>query len=159
MRGLIVMSEVHPVIKKLQFKDRGQPVLILNAPNEYNEISGAFNGEVHTEIKKDTYDFTQVFGTTNEELQNFARKAANVVEDNGLLWLCYPKKSSKKYKGSNCSRETVTGLLSEEGYEPVRQVAIDEDWSALRFRKPEHIKKMSRKFAVTDQGKRRTETK
>jgi hypothetical protein len=44
----------------------------------------------------------------------------------------------------------------EEGYEPVRQIAIDDDWSALRFRKPEKIKKMVRDFAVTDEGIKRT---
>ena len=79
------------------------------------------------------------------------------MSEDGLLWLCYPKKSSKTYKGSDCSRDTVTGMLSEEGFEPVRQIAIDEDWSALRFRKPEKIKKMVRTFAVTEVGKKRTE--
>ncbi|MDI5787736.1 hypothetical protein PO124_02480 [Bacillus licheniformis] len=48
-----------------------------------------------------------------------------------------PEKSSKVYKGSDCSRDTVAGLLADQGYEPVRQIAIDEDWSALRFRKAE----------------------
>jgi hypothetical protein len=81
-----------------------------------------------------------------------------VIED-GLLWLCYPKKTSKVYKGSDCSRDTVAGMLATEGYEPVRQVAIDADWSALRFRKPEKIKTMKRSFAVTDLGKQRTESK
>ncbi len=30
------------------------------------------------------------------------------------------------------------------GFEGVRQVAIDEDWSALRFRRVEYIKRMTR---------------
>ena len=30
------------------------------------------------------------------------------------------------------------------GFEPVRMVAIDEDWSALRFRRAEFIKTMTR---------------
>jgi hypothetical protein len=102
------------------------------------------------------YEFVQVFGTSNEELQSNAKKAVAYVKDDGLLWLCYPKKSLKVYKGSDCSRESVTGILSEEGYEPVRQIAIDDDWSALRFRKPEKIKKMVRDFAVTDEGIKRT---
>ena len=36
---------------------------------------------------------------------------------------------------------------------PVRMVAIDEDWSALRFRKAEHIKTMTRSFAMSEAGK------
>jgi hypothetical protein len=153
------MVETHPVIKKLNFKEKGQPVLIVNAPKAYEEIVAAFQGEVHQEASNESYDFVQVFGATNEELQTLARHASNYVSEDGLFWLCYPKKSSKVYKGSDCSRESVAGMLSEEGYEPVRQVAIDDDWSALRFRKPEKIKSMTRNFAVTELGKQRTEQK
>lgn len=145
------------VLKKLNFKDKGQSVLILNAPKTYDEIIRAFEGEVHTEPTAESYDFIQVFGTSNEEISTSARNAVISLVEDGLLWLCYPKKSSKTYKGSDCSRETVAGLLALEGYEPVRQVAVDEDWSALRFRKPEKIKKMVRTFAVTEEGKKRTE--
>jgi hypothetical protein len=34
-------------------------------------------------------------------------------------------------------------------------VAIDEDWSALRFRKAEHIKTMTRGFAMSEEGKKK----
>jgi hypothetical protein len=151
------MSELNPIIKKLQFKDKGQPVLIIQAPKAYDEVLSAFEGEVHKSPKLDMYDFVQVFGTTNEEIKRAADESVKHVSEDGLLWLCYPKKSSKVYKGSDCSRETVTPMLSEHGYEPVRQIAIDEDWSALRFRKVEQIKTMTRNFAVTEEGKQRTE--
>jgi hypothetical protein len=151
------MLETHHVIKKLNFKEHGQTVLIVNAPKAYDEIIAAFQGDVHTEVAKESYDFIQVFGATNEELQTLASKASHQVSEDGLFWLCYPKKSSKVYKGSDCSRESVAGMLAAEGYEPVRQVAIDDDWSALRFRKPEKIKSMTRSFAVTELGKQRTE--
>ncbi|QOR68174.1 DUF3052 domain-containing protein [Cytobacillus suaedae] len=147
------------ILKKLNYKDQGQPVLILNAPTSYQEVMKAFEGEVHTEQLAESYHFIQVFGTSNEEIRTASRNAVDYLVEDGLLWLCYPKKSSKTYKGSDCSRETVAGLLASEGYEPVRQVAIDEDWSALRFRKPDKIKKMVRTFAVTEEGKQRTEQK
>jgi hypothetical protein len=153
-----MFNEIHPIIKKLQFKDHGQAKLIMNAPKSYDGIKKSFHGDVHTEVKNETYDFVQIFGTTNEEIRTLANHAASFVEEDGLLWLCYPKKSSKTYKGSNCSRDLVAGLLAEEGFEPVRQIAIDDDWSALRFRKPEHIKKMIRNFAVTEKGKDRTKS-
>ncbi|HYK75241.1 MAG TPA: DUF3052 domain-containing protein [Pseudoneobacillus sp.] len=151
------MSEAQAILKKLNFKEKGQPVLIVNPPKVYEDVFTAFNSDIHKEAKAEIYDFVQVFGTNNEELQVYAREVSHLISEDGLLWLCYPKKSSKLYKGSDCSRETVMGMLANEGYEPVRQVAIDEDWSALRFRKPENIKSMTRKFAVTDAGKQRTE--
>lgn len=146
---------MHPVIKKLNIKSQDKPVLILNSPKEYKEVIDSFDAEVHSEPKESSYPFVQIFGTSNDQLKEDAKRGAAVVEDDGLLWLCYPKKSSKTYKGSDCSRESVAELLAEEGFEPVRQVAIDDDWSALRFRKPEHIKSMVRKSAVTTKGKER----
>jgi hypothetical protein len=151
------MQETHPVIKKLNFKDQGQSVLILNPPKAYEEVIAALQGEIHHEVINKSYEFVQVFGTTNAELQRLGQQASNHVTEDGLLWLCYPKKASKIYKGSDCSRESVTSMLANQGVEPVRQVAIDDDWSALRFRKPDKIKKMTRKFAVTELGKERTE--
>jgi hypothetical protein len=159
MGGRLPMTEASPVLKKLNFKDQGQPVLVINAPKSYDDIKAAFEGEVHQQAELEKYDFVQVFGTSNQELQSHAKNAVSYVKEDGLLWLCYPKKSSKAYKGSDCSRETVMYMLSEEGFEPVRQIAIDDDWSALRFRSTEKIKKMVRTFAVTEEGKKRTEQK
>ncbi|WP_100407730.1 DUF3052 domain-containing protein [Bacillus solitudinis] len=151
------MPDQAATIKKLQLKDQSKPILIINAPKEYGEVIKVFEAEVHKEIGLDSYPFVQVFGSSNEEIQTYAKKGSEVVEEDGLLWLCYPKKSSKVYKVSNCSRETVATLLADEGFEPVRQVAIDEDWSALRFRPVDKIKNMTRKRAVTEKGKKRIE--
>ncbi|MGG3625619.1 hypothetical protein ABES25_18980 [Bacillus gobiensis] len=41
-----------PVLKKLQYKDQGQPVFILNAPLAYDEMLAAFPGDVHKEAKE-----------------------------------------------------------------------------------------------------------
>ena len=154
------MSSLHPVLKKLQLKDSGLAALIVNAPQAYEEVIASLQGEVHREAASGRlYDFVQVFGATNDELQSLGRSAAKHIREDGLLWLCYPKKSSKQYKGSDCSRETVRVMLAEDGFESVRQIAIDDDWSALRFRKPEHIKTMVRSFAVTEKGKERLEHK
>jgi hypothetical protein len=151
------MEDIHPVLKKLNVKDESKPMLILNAPKEYEEIMSAFHAPIHEDIKEQSYSFIQVFGTTNERIQELGRKGIEVLTEDGLLWLCYPKKSSKIYKGLNCSRDTVAALLANEGFEPVRQVAIDDDWSALRFRPVDKIKKMVRNFAVTEVGKKRTQ--
>ncbi|MBM6616853.1 DUF3052 domain-containing protein [Bacillus suaedaesalsae] len=150
------MNEIHPILKKLNVKDLSKPILILNAPKEYQVMMASFDANIHTEIKDTTYSFVQLFGTSNEEIQELGFKATEVITEDGLLWLCYPKKSSKVYKGLNCSRDTVAPLLASQGYEPVRQVAVDEDWSALRFRLVTKIKTMTRGFAHTDEGKLRT---
>src|SRR5262249_2763485 len=60
-----------------------------------------------------------------------------------IVWLAYPKGTSKKYK-SQINRDNGWNALGREGFEPVRMVAIDQDWSALRFRRVEFIKNMRR---------------
>jgi hypothetical protein len=46
----------------------------------------------------------------------------------------------------------------DAGFEIVSRVAIDEDWSAKRFRRVEFIKSMTRdrRWAVTSQGKKKS---
>jgi hypothetical protein len=47
--------------------------------------------------------------------------------------------------------------MGAAGFEPVRQVAIDGDWSAVRFRRVEFIERLTRdpSRAMTREGRRR----
>lgn len=72
-----------------------------------------------------------------------------------VVWLAYPKLSSKKYT-CEFNRDTGWQALGDIGFEGVRMVAIDEDWSALRFRKAENIKTMTRSFAMSKKGKEKS---
>jgi hypothetical protein len=71
-----------------------------------------------------------------------------------VVWFAYPKRTSKKHK-SEVNRDTGWQSLGNLGFEGVRSVAIDEDWSAARFRRVEFVKAMTRdkKHAMTRQGK------
>ena len=73
-----------------------------------------------------------------------------------MVWFAYPKGTSKRYR-SEINRDTGWQALGRAGFEPVRAVAIDEDWSALRFRRVEFIKTMTRanEHRMTAQGKAR----
>ncbi|MGF1585624.1 MAG: hypothetical protein ACFCUM_09905 [Bacteroidales bacterium] len=77
-----------------------------------------------------------------------------------ILWFCYPKGSSKNYK-CGFNRDTGWEGLGKYNLEPVRQVAIDEDWSAIRFRRVEFITNITRaeSGAITEEARRRTSQK
>ncbi|WP_225986098.1 hypothetical protein [Psychrobacillus glaciei] len=47
----------------------------------------------------------------------------------------------------------MTDIIANEGFEPVRNIAINEDWLALRFLRVENIKKKVRKFTHSKVGK------
>lgn len=127
------------ILKKLQVKHIDDKKLIINAPFSYLELLNLDDIVFDTNPIKLEYDFIQIFGSSNEELKKLAKEHINLLKDDGLLWLCYPKKTSKKYQ-SNCSRDTVVTLLQDEQFQAVRQIAIDEDFSGLRFRHESKIK-------------------
>lgn len=97
-----------------------------------------------------------IFVQKQAELDTIARAVTARAEGDATLWFAYPKKSSKNYS-CEFNRDTGWAVLGAAGYEPVRQVAIDEDWSALRFRKVEFIKSFTHAttMALSAAGKQR----
>jgi hypothetical protein len=71
--------------------------------------------------------------------------------------MAYPKGTSKNYK-CDFNRDTGWAALGASGFEPVRMIAIDEDWSAIRFRRVEFIKTMTRdpNSRLSEKGKARS---
>jgi hypothetical protein len=53
------------------------------------------------------------------------------VNDERLTWVAYPKGGQL---GTDLNRDVLVGLFDRSGIEPVRQIAIDDVWSALRLR-------------------------
>ena len=145
------------VFKKMNFKD-SKNVVVIKAPASFEANMEAMQG-LTTFVcdlgAVDKTDFIIAFCTKQAEVDAVAIEATEILQDDGLLWFAYPKGTSKKYK-CDFNRDTGWGILGQQGFEPVRAVAIDEDWSALRFRRVEYIKKMTRSFAMTEKGKERT---
>ncbi len=73
-----------------------------------------------------------------------------------LLWFAHPKKSSPKYNVS-VSRDFGWDAVGQYQYEGVRQISIDENWSAIRFKHISQIKVLTRNEsnAVSIDGKTR----
>ena len=83
------------------------------------------------------------FAITQQEVDSLALQMAKKTKGDAVVWFAYPKGSSKKYK-SEINRDSGWAAMGKAGFEPVRMVAIDEDWSAVRFRRVEFIKTMNR---------------
>ncbi|HEY6340968.1 MAG TPA: hypothetical protein VIY49_05715 [Bryobacteraceae bacterium] len=95
------------------------------------------------------------FVTRQKEVDTPARAIARKAQGDAIVWFAFPKGSSKRYK-SEINRDQGWLSLGQEGFEPVSMVAIDEDWSAVRFRRLEFIKQMKRpaQYRLTDAAKR-----
>lgn len=149
---------MNELFKKLQFKGSDK-ILVLNAPAEFQPQLAAIADSVRVDTQPagdETYDFVMVFVNSCAEVQANAAPAVSRVKEDALLWFAYPKKSSKKYK-TDLGRDDGWQPLGALGYEGVRMVAIDEDWSAFRLRHVNHIKALTRseKMILSDEGKQR----
>ena len=147
---------MNSLLKKLNFKDQKQ-VVLFNLPNDLGDLAAAFAllAQVHKDFTTvGKADFTIAFATKQEQVDTAADLIALNTEGDAVVWLAYPKGSSKRYK-CDFNRDNGWTKLGALGFEPVRQVAIDDDWSALRFRRVAFIKTMTRSFAMTEEGKAR----
>jgi hypothetical protein len=82
--------------------------------------------------------FALVFVKTLPEVAAAAKLLPKAVGD-AIVWLAYPKGTSKRYR-CEFNRDNGWKAIEAAGFETVRMVAIDEDWSALRFRRSEFVK-------------------
>ncbi|MCX7747730.1 MAG: DUF3052 domain-containing protein [Clostridia bacterium] len=143
---------MNPILKKLGLINQN-PILIIKAPDEYKEIMSGIEAEVDTS-PVGQYKFIQIFAKDMDEALNLTPSASKALEEDGHIWLCYPKGASKKYK-SDINREKTWEVFAPFEFEPVTQVAIDADWSAMRFKHVDKITAMKRKKAATENGKER----
>lgn len=149
------------IFKKLNLKDQAE-ILVINSPESFEAELSSLK---HVSIKRSAEDvkevlFSLAFVTKQVEVDTIAKAVAEKSKGDALVWFAYPKGSSKKYT-CEFNRDTGWAMLGKAGFEPVRQVAIDEDWSALRFRRVEFIKTMirSKDMAMTKAGKKKTSKK
>ncbi len=154
-----------PLLKKLNFKEE-EEILVLNSPPEYEGILKDFSKStrVSTNINEIVDDqgikFALIFLFKQEDLSKLIPLFLDSLVGDAKLWVTYPKKSSKKYK-SDIDRDHGWNLLGEYGYEPVRQIAVDDDLSALRFRKVSYIKNFNRskEMMLSKEGRERKDSK
>jgi hypothetical protein len=147
---------VPAVFKKLGLKAQKQ-ILVVNAPGSFEpELARLGDVEiVRDPTKAKDVSLSLAFVTTQNEVDTLARAIARKAQGDPIVWFAYPKGSSKRYK-SEIKRGQGWLSLGQEGFEPVSMVAIDEDWSAVRFRRLEFIKQMKRptEYRLTDAAKR-----
>lgn len=143
--------------EKLNLKSQRQ-IVVLNAPESFEpELAALRNVAILRDLQElAEIEFSLAFVTKQREVDALAKTITKKSKGDAVVWFAYPKGTSKKYK-SEINRDTGWNVLGKQGFECVRSVAIDEDWSAVRFRRVEFIKVMNRdkKFAMTAQGKAR----
>jgi len=149
---------MHPIFTKLNYKTQPE-IAVVNAPEEFGAVVDSMRPltSIVTDLDQiQQGQFMIAFVKTQQEVDAISTQAAQKLQGDGILWLAYPKGSSKKYR-CDFNRDTGWAVLGQLGFESVRMVAIDDDWSAIRFRRTEYVKKMTRqeKHAISKAGKQK----
>jgi hypothetical protein len=137
--------ELTPLFKKLNLGVHRE-IVVLDAPDSFESELKQLKG---VKIARDpsspkAVKFALAFATTQAQLDRSSKTLAAAAEGDAVLWFVYPKGTSKRYR-CEFNRDSGWGVIRKAGFESVRMVAIDEDWSALRFRRLEFVKPSSGK--------------
>ena len=139
-----------PVAKKLRLAPEHR-VAVLNAPEGYLSRLTPGPADIKTELAPDdTYDAVLLFVKDVDELRRLGPAAIHAAKPGGLLWITYPKAGTERAVGAPAQSRGATDLpatplwvrtdvlgeiTSLTGYKAVAFVAIDDNWTALRFKR------------------------
>ena len=101
--------------------------------------AGLSLGDLGGSRKASGLDYIIVFVKTAGDVARKSSAAVSRLREDGLAWFCYPKKSSGRFV--DLSRDQGWEGLMKLGFRGVRQISIDDTWSALRFRSPDRVKR------------------
>ena len=127
-----------PVAAKLGIR-LGFSVRLFAPPQDWQALLGPIPTDSHVSTDgKGPFDAVIVFVPTSATLRTQSEAAIASTKKGGLLWLAYPKKTGAIQ--SDMYRELAWEAFSALAWRPVSQVALDDTWSALRFRPTADVK-------------------
>jgi hypothetical protein len=129
------------LLQKLNYKGQNR-IAVINAGEKF---VSSINEELKDVVidreidQRYPYEFIMLFVSKISEVELYTPIVLHNLVADGILWFCYPKKTSRNYT-SEIDRDHGWDTLNSSGLFGIRMVAIDEDWSALRFRNGKFIK-------------------
>jgi len=118
-----------PLAKKMKLKS-GISAAVINAPENYV-----------TELKHDTamsptlngkFDWIQIFVKSKAELDALAPKAAKALKPESILWISFPKGTSKIQ--TDLTRDKGWEILQGLNLKWINLVSVNQIWSAFALR-------------------------
>jgi predicted CopG family antitoxin len=134
------MSSSQSLLEKLQLSDeknlllQGLPLAI---EKQFMKLS--FSKNVTPLLKNKKIDFVLIFAFSQKQLKEIVKEVIPALHTHAKFWIAYPKASSKI--ASDLSRDASWDCITTHGYETVRLIAVDNLWSAIRFKKPDEVEK------------------
>ena len=125
-----------PVADKLGMKD-GHAALFVNLPGEAAELAEARDFASSETVGWDAlpgaghFDFVHAFTTEKADLADNADTLRDWIMPDGMVWVSWPKKSSKV--ATDITEDTVREVLLPTGLVDVKVCAVTDVWSGLKL--------------------------
>jgi aryl carrier-like protein len=129
------------LLEKLQLQDE-KNLLIQGLPSSIEKqfVKLTFSKNVTPLLRTRKIDFALVFAVSQRQLVDILKDVIPALQDDAKFWIAYPKLTSKI--SSDLCRDKNWDFVSDYGFEAVRMIALDNVWSAGRFKKADReIKK------------------
>jgi len=115
--------------KKLGIKE-GFKISLYNQPEYYCNLFTDFPENVKV-VNKSKVDLIHYFVKKEKELQKDILKLKDQIEQNGMIWISWPKKSSKVE--TDITEDVIRNLALKNGLVDIKVCAVDETWSGLKL--------------------------
>jgi hypothetical protein len=118
-----------PLAKKLGIKE-GFKIALYHQPEYYFNLFTDFPENVKF-INKHKVDLVHYFVKEERQLQRDILKLKDQIEQNGMIWISWPKKSSKVE--TDITEDLIRNLALKNGLVDIKVCAVDETWSGLKL--------------------------
>jgi len=119
-----------PLVKKLGIKTDFK-LLLVNIPDHYWDLLETLPDNIVEAKTHEKADFIHLFVTSQDFLASQIPQLKEKLATHGMLWISWPKGSSKIPKDLNENNIRKAGL--DAGLVDVKICAVDQDWSGLKF--------------------------
>ena len=120
-----------PLVQKLGIRE-GFKIAIVDAPRDNPAALGRLpKGVAVLERLEGPLDLIHFFSREKRSLEVAVPRLKRALETDGLLWVSWPKRSSKIE--SDLDGNVVREIGLKQGLVDVKVCVVDETWSALKF--------------------------
>jgi len=146
------------LFQKLGLNDH-QEVVILNAPKEFAAEITALKKVTSVSValkKSKIVSFLLIFVKTQKEIDILIPALLSRLQTDVVLWMAYPDGASKKHR-TEITRDRGWDIFGSHGFQSVRHLSLDNDWSGICFQRIEYLKTLvkdtdARRASVNDSG-------
>lgn len=121
-----------PICRKLRILT-GSRVILLGAPAGFAAALGPLPPDAVLATRlSGTADVVVAFVVTRQAAIRKAGALRKASQAGAVIWVAYPKLTSDR--AGELSRDILWKALAPLGLRPVSQIAVDDTWTAMRFK-------------------------